>query len=417
MEEYNRIKIQHICSNICSGGTPKSTVTEYYGGNIPWLNTKEINFNQIYKTEKTITNEGLNNSSAKWIPAKSVIVAMYGATAGKAAINRIPLTTNQACCNLMINPTKADYRFVYYALCNDYTYLASLANGGAQQNLNAQQIKDFAIPLPSLEGQKRIANILSSLDDKIELNRRINENLEQQAQALFKSWFVDFEPFKDGKFVDSELGMIPEELTISRIGDIPHTIESGRRPKGGAVLKGIPSIGAENIKGLGYYDYSKTKYIPEDFALTTNRGKVYGYELLIYKDGGKPGYFIPNYTIFGEGFPFDEMYINEHVFRLDFMSKEYNVFAYFYMQTPYIMNQLNSIGGKAAIPGINTKDVESLPIFNGDNKKIQEFGNLVLPMITTILRNCRENARLAQLRDTLLPRLMSGKLKFSETTI
>ena len=168
---------------------------------------------------------------------------------------------------------------------------------------------------------------------------------------------------------------------------------------------------------MGYYDYSKTKYIPEDFALTTNRGKVYGYELLIYKDGGKPGYFIPNYTIFGEGFPFDEMYINEHVFRLDFMSKEYNVFAYFYMQTPYIMNQLNSIGGKAAIPGINTKDVESLPIFNGDNKKIQEFGNLVLPMITTILRNCRENARLAQLRDTLLPRLMSGKLKFSETTI
>lgn len=414
MEEYNRIKIQHICSNICSGGTPKSTVTEYYGGNIPWLNTKEINFNQIYKTEKTITNEGLNNSSAKWIPAKSVIVAMYGATAGKAAINRIPLTTNQACCNLMINPTKADYRFVYYALCNDYTYLASLANGGAQQNLNAQQIKDFAIPLPSLEGQKRIANILSSLDDKIELNRRINENLEQQAQALFKSWFVDFEPFKGGKFVDSELGMIPEELIISRIGDIPHTIESGRRPKGGAVLKGVPSIGAENIKGLGYYDYSKTKYIPEDFALTTNRGKVYGYELLIYKDGGKPGYFIPNYTIFGEGFPFDEMYINEHVFRLDFMSKEYNVFAYFYMQTPYIMNQLNSIGGKAAIPGINTKDVESLPIFNGDNKKIQEFGNLVLPMITTILRNCRENARLAQLRDTLLPRLMSGELAITD---
>lgn len=414
MEEYNRIKIQHICSNICSGGTPKSTVTEYYGGNIPWLNTKEINFNQIYKTEKTITNEGLNNSSAKWIPAKSVIVAMYGATAGKVAINRIPLTTNQACCNLMINPTEADYRFVYYALCNDYTYLASLANGGAQQNLNAQQIKDFTIPLPSLEGQKRIANILSSFDEKIELNRRINENLEQQAQALSKSWFVDFEPFKDGKFVDSELGMIPEELTISRIGDIPHTIESGRRPKGGAVLKGIPSIGAENIKGLGYYDYSKTKYIPEDFALTTNRGKVYGYELLIYKDGGKPGYFIPNYTIFGEGFPFDEMYINEHVFRLDFMHKEYNVFAYFYMQTPYIMNQLNSIGGKAAIPGINTKDVESLPIFNGDNKKIQEFGNLVLPMITTILRNCRENARLAQLRDTLLPRLMSGELAITD---
>lgn len=286
--------------------------------------------------------------------------------------------------------------------------------GGAQPLMTQDIIGGFKVFIPSLNIQEKIASFLSSLDDKIELNRRINENLEQQAQALFKSWFVDFEPFKGGKFVDSELGMIPEELIISRIGDIPHTIESGRRPKGGAVLKGVPSIGAENIKGLGYYDYSKTKYIPEDFALTTNRGKVYGYELLIYKDGGKPGYFIPNYTIFGEGFPFDEMYINEHVFRLDFMSKEYNVFAYFYMQTPYIMNQLNSIGGKAAIPGINTKDVESLPIFNGDNKKIQEFGNLVLPMITTILRNCRENARLAQLRDTLLPRLMSGELAITD---
>lgn len=177
MEEYNRIEIQQICSNICSGGTPKSTVTEYYGGNIPWLNTKEINFNRIDKTEKTITEEGLNNSSAKWIPANSVIVAMYGATAGKVAITQIPLTTNQACCNLTIDSCKADYRFVYYALCNDYTYLASLANGGAQQNLNAQQIKEFEIPFPTLEKQKRIADILSSIDDKIELNRRINDNL------------------------------------------------------------------------------------------------------------------------------------------------------------------------------------------------------------------------------------------------
>ena len=181
MKEYDRIAIQHICSNICSGGTPKSTIAEYYGGNIPWLNTKEINFCRIYKTEKTITNEGFNNSSAKWIPANSVIVAMYGATAGKTAITRIPLTTNQACCNLTIDSTKADYRFVYYALCNDYAFLSSLANGGAQQNLNAQQIKEFEIPFPSLRVQKRIADILSSIDDKIELNRRINDNLTQAA--------------------------------------------------------------------------------------------------------------------------------------------------------------------------------------------------------------------------------------------
>lgn len=306
-----------------------------------------------------------------------------------------------------------DIRYVYYLL--NKMDLSGYITGSAQPKLNQTNLLKIELQLPSLKEQYKIAEFLHLFDDKIELNRRINENLEQQAQALFKSWFVDFEPFKNGKFVDSELGMIPEELNIRYIGDIPHTIESGKRPKGGAVLKGIPSIGAENIKGLGYYDYSKTKYIPKEFALTTNRGKINGYELLIYKDGGKPGYFIPNYTIFGDGFPFDEMFINEHVFKLDLLNKEYNIFAYFYMQTPFIMNQLNSIGGKAAIPGINTKDVESLPIFNGDNKKIQEFGNHVLPMIITILRNCNENARLAQLRDTLLPHLMSGELKISNT--
>lgn len=195
MEEWKTIKIQDICIDICSGGTPTSTNSSYYNGNIPWLNTKEVNFNRIYSTEKNITEEGLYNSAAKWIPADSVIVAMYGATAGRSAITKIPLTTNQACCNLIVDSKNADYRYVYYAIFNNYTYLASQANGGAQQNLQSKQIKEFEIPYPSLTEQKRIADILSSLDEKIELNRRINENLEEQAQALFRSWFVDFEPF------------------------------------------------------------------------------------------------------------------------------------------------------------------------------------------------------------------------------
>lgn len=303
----------------------------------------------------------------------------------------------------------------YYTHSKPYfNWVRSFDTGGTRGNINAKTYGTMPITLPSREVQDKIVSILKSLDDKIELNHRINGNLEQQAQALFKAWFVDFEPFKGGEFVESKLGRIPKELTISKIGDIPHKIESGKRPKGGATSEGIPSIGAENIKGLGFYDYSKTKYIPKDFASITNRGKISGYELLIYKDGGKPGYFIPNYTIFGEGFPFEYMFINEHVFLLDLMSREYNIFAYFYMQTPYIMNQLNSIGGKAAIPGINTKDVESLPIFTDDNKKVKEFGKIVLPMITTILKNSRENAHLTKLRNTLLPRLMSGELKIND---
>lgn len=303
----------------------------------------------------------------------------------------------------------------YYTHSKPYfDWVRSFDTGGTRGNINAKTYGSLPITLPSREVQDKIVNILKSLDDKIELNRRINDNLEQQARALFKAWFVDFEPFKDGEFINSVLGSTPKELPITYIENIPHNIESGKRPKGGATLIGVPSIGAENIKGLGYYDYSKTKYIPEEYAQTIKKGKINGYELLIYKDGGKPGYFIPNFTIFGEGFPFNEMYINEHVFLLDLMDCGYNVFAYFYMQTPYIMNQLNSIGGKAAIPGINTKDVECLPIYSNESPYVKKFGEIVLPFIKTILSNSLENAKLAKVRDSLLPKLMSGELKINE---
>ena len=177
MKEWRICRIGDICKRVCSGGTPKSTEQSYYNGDIPWLNTKEINFNRISSTEKSITQSGLDNSSAKWIDKNSVIVAMYGATAAKVAINTIPLTTNQACCNLSIDENIADYRFVYFWLCANYTTLASLANGGAQQNLNAQQIKDFEIRLADLATQQKIADILWSIDNKIICNCAINDNL------------------------------------------------------------------------------------------------------------------------------------------------------------------------------------------------------------------------------------------------
>jgi type I restriction enzyme S subunit len=114
MSNLKEVKISDLAEKIASGGTPSTKTTSYYDGGIPWLNTKEINFNRITQTERTISNEGLTNSSAKWIKENSVIVAMYGATAAKVAINKIPLTTNQACCNITLNPSLADYNYIYY---------------------------------------------------------------------------------------------------------------------------------------------------------------------------------------------------------------------------------------------------------------------------------------------------------------
>lgn len=415
MEDWKEYKLGDI-GTIVGGATPSTKDSSNYDGNIAWITPKDLsnlNCRYISHGERMISQKGFDDCSCRMLPKNSILFSSR-APIGYVAIAQNALCTNQGFKSIIPNNEIVDSLFLYYLLVYYKPVIENMGSGTTFKEVSGSVMKALTVNIPNIDKQKRIAAILSSLDDKIELNSRINGNLEQQAQALFKSWFVDFEPFKGGEFVESKLGRIPKELTISKIGDIPHKIESGKRPKGGATSEGIPSIGAENIKGLGFYDYSKTKYIPKDFASITNRGKISGYELLIYKDGGKPGYFIPNYTIFGEGFPFEYMFINEHVFLLDLMSREYNIFAYFYMQTSYIMNQLNSIGGKAAIPGINTKDIESLPIFTDDNKKVKEFGKIVLPMITTILKNSRENAHLTKLRNTLLPRLMSGELKIND---
>ena len=305
---------------------------------------------------------------------------------------------------------KSDTRYLSYLLST--MQLGRLSGQSAQPGLAVGTLAKQKILLPPLAEQQRIAKILSSLDDKIELNNAINRNLEEQAQAIFKSWFIDFEPFGRNEFVDSPIELkIPKSLKMVQIENIPHTLETGRRPKGGAVSEGIPSIGAENVKQLGVFDFSSNKFIPRDFAESLGKGKINGYELLLYKDGGKPGTFMPHFSMFGEGFPYEECYINEHVFKLDFGDKGLNIFAYFYFQMDHVVSWLANNGGKAAIPGINQNDVNAIWIYDLSNPKVKEFGNIAKPMFEQILKNCKQNRQLSLLRDSLLPKLMSKELE------
>lgn len=324
-----------------------------------------------------------------------------------------PMTLNPQLVVLKNISENAEFLSYYIKSALFQSVLKSIVVGSAIPTLSQKNLANIMINVPKeVEDQRRIASILSSLDRKIELNNKINADLEEMAQAIFKNWFVDFEPFKNGKFVDSELGMIPEGWKVSQIADIPHILENGKRPKGGAVEKGIPSVGAEHVKGMCTYDYSKTKYINCEFAAKLKTGKINGYELMIYKDGGKPGYFIPNFSIFGEGYPFENCYLNEHVFKLDFDgNKEFNIFCYFFFKTEQIMSYFNAQGAKAAIPGINKKDVENIYIFSPDNESVIKFGEFAYPLFKQMLKNAIENRTLSLLRDTLLPRLMSGEIE------
>lgn len=403
--EWKEVRLGDVCTRVCSGGTPKSTNLSYYGGKIPWLNTKEIDFNRIYSTEKTITDSGLNNSSAKWIVPNTVTVAMYGATAGKSCIVKVPMTTNQACCNLTINDEVADYEFVYYTLKNDYTILASLANGGAQQNLNAQIIKDYVLKMPSLADQRRIASILSSLDRKIELNNKINADLEEMAQAIFKNWFVDFEPFKNGKFVDSELGKIPEGWKVGRLDEIADVVGGSTPSKAKPeyyTQKGIawltpkdlsnhPAVytsrGEIDITEEGYNSTS-TKLMPKGTILFTSRAPI-GYISIAQND-----------------------ICTNQGFKSLVPKKAGTCFLYCFLKyvTPVIENKSTGSTFKEASGSL----MKSLQVIMSEQKVFEDFETIVSPLFARIESLEKENSRLSLLRDTLLPRLMSGELEVPE---
>lgn len=420
--EWKEVRLGDVCEIKGGKRLPKGINLITQKNSHPYIRvrdlgkSKTLELNSSYEYVDEITQKQIQ----RYITLKGDILISIVGTIGLIAIvggslNGANLTEN---CVKLVKLDNIDSEYLYYYLKSPLGQqnISRGTVGAVQAKLPIKNIQEFNINCPVLiSDQRRIASILSSLDRKIELNNKINADLEEMAQAIFKNWFVDFEPFKGGKFVDSELGMIPEGWKVSQIADIPHILETGKRPKGGAVEKGIPSVGAEHVKGMCAYDYSKTKYINCEFAAKLKTGKINGYELMIYKDGGKPGYFIPNFSIFGEGYPFENCYLNEHVFKLDFDgNKEFNIFCYFFFKTEQIMSYFNAQGAKAAIPGINKKDVENIYIFSPDNESVIKFGEFAYPLFKQMLKNAIENRTLSLLRDTLLPRLMSGELEVPE---
>lgn len=411
-------RLEELCSKVTSGGTPNTRRPEYYGGNIPWLKTQEVDFNRIYETETFITEEGLNNSSAKWIPANSVIVAMYGATAGRIAINKIPLTTNQACCNLIIDPEKADYQYIYYNLLSRFDSIANMAVGGAQQNLNAGMIKDLSIDLPPLPTQKAIAEILSSLDDKIELNNQINQNLEALAQALFKQWFVDFEfpnengkPYKSsgGEMVDSDLGEIPKGWSISTIGDVTKIVTKGTTPTtiGGRFTKeGINFIKVESISETGAFIKSKFGFIDDQTHDLLKRSKIQEGDVLFSIAGTIGRVAIATNSILPAN-------TNQAIAILR-PEKVNSNFLRLLMKSSLIQSDTKSNVVQAVQANLSLGIIKSTKFILPDHNTLNEFCLASESIFQMIEELSEETENLILLRDTLLPKLISGELEVSQ---
>ena len=385
MSEWKECKIKDITSKITSGGTPKSSEAKYYDGIIPWLNTKEINFNRIAKTERCITEEGYNNSSAKWIPKGSVIVAMYGATAAKVAYTQIDLTTNQACCNLIIDDNKADSQFVYYYIQSSYEELLNLACGAAQQNLSVGVIADFPIFLPSLDEQKRIAFILSSLDDKIDLLNRENATLEAMAETLFRQWFIE-EAKEDW-----------EDKPLSAYGKIV----CGKTPPkketkyfGGA----IPFIKIPDMHGRVFV------FSSEDSL--TEEGKMFQKEKTL-----PSGSIIVSCiaTVGLVALNAKDSQTNQQINSIIPYKDEYRYFLFLHLRNMH--DELNAMasGGTATL-NLNTNNFSNIRIACPNIEMLTKFNQHVEPLFDKIFCNQKQIISLTKQRQELLPKLMSNEI-------
>ena len=218
------VTLESVCTRISSGGTPSRKKAEYFESGVSghlWVKSKELLDACISETEETITDEGLNNSSAKYLPVHSVLIAMYGANVGQLGWLKKSATVNQAICGLVLDETKADWRFVFYSLLQSRGDLTIQAQGAAQQNLNQDLVRKFKVLLPPLQMQRRIAGILTSYDELIDNNQQRIRILAQMAGSIYREWFVKFKfPGHDKtKLVDSPLGQIPQGWEVKTVAE------------------------------------------------------------------------------------------------------------------------------------------------------------------------------------------------------
>ena len=400
MSEWKKVKLGEICSRVTSGGTPKANVESFYAPpTIPWLKTKEVNYSRIYKTENYISEDGLANSSAKLIAPNSVIIAMYGQgdTAGRVAINKIPLTTNQACCNLTFDDTKANYEFVYYQLCTLYDKMVSLKSGAAQPNLNAQIIKGLEILLPSLVTQNRIATILSRYDSLIENYQKQIKLLEEAAQRLYKEWFVDlhFPGHENTKIVDG----VPEGWEKKKVSEIGKVI-TGKTPstaKKEYYGEQIPFI---TIPDMHTGIYPTSSQFLSSLGANSQSGKFVPANSLMVSCIGTAGLVCITK---------EECQTNQQINSL--VLNDNSLLYYMYNTFLSLKKHLNNIGSNGAtMTNVNKSKFESIEILIPTNSISNLYNKAVEQSFRSIKTLSSQIRLLTEARDRLLPKLMSGEI-------
>ena len=403
--ELKKIHISDI-GKVVTGKTPRTSIVENYGGSTPFLTpSDDLSYKFVPKTGKTLTEQGLNEVKNCLLPPHSVCVSCIGSDLGKVVMTVEPTITNQQF-NSIIPNRQFDADFVYYLMTlvgKELNYLSKTST--AVPIINKTSFSNYEVEVPDLETQEKIASILSSLDSKIELNRRINDNLEQQAQALFKAWFVDFEPFKDGNFVDSdgnfvdsEFGRIPEGWKVTELGKVTKQITErvGQRTDI-KVLSPITTgelVLSEDYFTKQVFSESTAKYIvvkPMQFAYNPARVNIGSMGMNTFPFNGCVS---PVYVVFE-------------------CENEYQYFFDYLRKTRTFKEEVisRSIGGVRQSLGY--KDFALIKVIYPPKQVVDKFNEHYLSLLRLKEFNEEENKKLSSSRDALLPRLMSGEIKLN----
>ena len=406
MSEWKNVKVEDILLVPSRNGLTKPSAIR--GKGVKMIAMGELFAHPIIRDIETdrvpVTEKELQSSN---IEVDDLLFARQSLTlegAGKCSIIKEvkePTVFESHLIRLRINKKLADTWFVYYYF-NSYKgkhSIQNIVNQVAAAGIKGSDLVKLVIPLPPLDIQKGISSTLFDFDDKIAVNRRICENLEAQAQALFKHWFIDFAPFKNGKFVESELGMIPEGWRVGKFTDI-FDLGSGGTPKTSEKLYwedgSIPFFSPKDVNGV--YCFDTEKHITEK-GLNNCSSSLYSKNTIFITCRGTVG------KIAMAAVP---MAMNQSNYAI-LSNKGYSQY-FAYLMTVSIVKKLKFKANGAVFDAITSKDFKEQIIIPNLNV-VNRFDSIIQPIFDNILNIGFENLRLSTLRDALLPKLMSGQIK------
>ena len=378
--------------DIIGGGTPKTSKPEYWNGDIPWLSVKDFNndYRYVYETEKTITQTGLDNSSTKMLKRNDSIISARG-TVGEMAMIPFPMAFNQSCYGLRAKEDIVDAEYLYYLIKHNVVVLKKNTHGSVFDTITRDTFDGIEVDLPSLEEQKKVALIIRDYDDKIEVNNEINKNLEEQMDALYADQFIrNSDPaWKSG--------------TISDLGDVVGGSTPSKKVDAYYTDHGLAWITPKDLSQDHSKFFSHGEVDITELGLSNSSAVMMPAGTVLFSSRAPIGYI---------AIAANELCTNQGFKSVIPKAEIGTAFVYCFLKAN--LPTIESMASGSTFKEVSGSIMKSVPAVIPDSETISRFNDFAKPLLAEQQNLEEENRRLAQIRDSLLPRLMSGELDVSD---